>query len=114
MAGDVYSNAPHTGRGGWTWYTGSAGWMYRVALETLLGFQVRGTKLTLNPCIPHHWSGFDISYRYRSSSYLIRVENPGGLERGVKQLTYDGKVLEEPAVDLLDDGRTHEVRVVMG
>ena len=114
MAGDVYSEPPHAGRGGWTWYTGSAGWMYRVALETLLGFQVRGTKLTLNPCIPGHWSGFEITYRYRSSSYHIRVDNPGGLERGVKQLTYDGKELEENAVDLLDDGREHEVRVVMG
>src|SRR5207245_1842554 len=53
VAGDVYSQAPHTSRGGWTWYTGSAGWLYRVALETILGFQLRGDKLSLNPCIPH-------------------------------------------------------------
>jgi cyclic beta-1,2-glucan synthetase len=114
MAGDVYSEPPHTGRGGWTWYTGSAGWMYRVALETILGLQIRGTKLSLQPCIPSHWPGFEITYRYRSSTYLIRVENPGGLERGVKQLTHDGNELGDNVVDLLDDGRAHEVRVVMG
>jgi cyclic beta-1,2-glucan synthetase len=114
MAGDVYGEPPHTGRGGWTWYTGSAGWMYRVALETLLGFHVRGSKLTVDPCIPGHWHGFEISYRYHSASYLIRVENADGRERGVKQLIYDGKDLAEKVVELVDDGREHVLRVVMG
>jgi cyclic beta-1,2-glucan synthetase len=114
MAGDVYSQPPHTGRGGWTWYTGSAGWLYRVVLETILGFQVRGDKLTLNPCIPHNWPGFEITYRYRSATYIIRVENPLGVERGVKELTLDGKRLEGGVVALSDDGQSHEVRVVMG
>jgi cyclic beta-1,2-glucan synthetase len=114
LAGDVYSDPPHTGRGGWTWYTGSAGWLYRVALENILGFQLRGTKLTLEPCIPHHWPGFEITYRYRSATYVIKVENPGGVERGVNKLTLDGKELEGGTIDLLDDGRTHELRVVLG
>ncbi|HLJ92161.1 MAG TPA: glucoamylase family protein [Gemmataceae bacterium] len=114
LAGDVYSQPPHTGRGGWTWYTGSAGWLYRIALETLLGFQLRGTRLTLNPCIPHHWPGFDITYRYRSATYVLRVENPNGVEHGVRQVTLDGKELADRAVDLADDRQTHEVRVVMG
>jgi cellobiose phosphorylase len=114
VAGDVYSQPPHTGRGGWTWYTGSAGWLYRVVLETILGFQVRGDKLTLNPCIPHHWPGFEITYRYRSATYIVRVENPTGVEHGVKKLTLDGKEVEDQQVNLSDDGRSHEVRVVMG
>src|SRR5262249_23198211 len=104
----------HTSRGGWTWYTGSAGWLYRVALETILGFQLRGDKLSLNPCIPHHWPGFEITYRYRSTTYAIRVENPTGVERGVKYLALDGKVLEDQPVNLSDDGRAHEIRVAMG
>jgi cyclic beta-1,2-glucan synthetase len=114
VAGDVYSRPPHTGRGGWTWYSGSAGWLYRVALEHLLGFQLRGTKLTLNPCIPKHWPGFDLTYRYRSTVYLIRVENPNGVERGVKKVTWDGKAVAEGVLELVDDGRTHDVQVVMG
>src|SRR5438552_2787089 len=103
LAGDVYGAPPHTGRGGWTWYTGSAGWFYRVALETILGFQLRGTKLTLNPCIPQHWPGFEITYRHRSATYLIRVENPRGVERGVAKVSLDGKDLEGSIIDLADD-----------
>jgi cyclic beta-1,2-glucan synthetase len=114
LAGDVYSQPPHTGRGGWTWYTGSAGWLYRIALENLLGFQLRGTKLSLHPCIPHHWPGFDITYRYRSATYVLRVENPTGVEQGVQRVILDGKELENHVVDLADDGQAHEVRVVMG
>jgi cyclic beta-1,2-glucan synthetase len=114
LAGDVYSQPPHTGRGGWTWYTGSAGWLYRIALETLLGFHLRGAKLTLNPCIPQFWPGFDITYRYRSTTYVIRVENPHGVERGVKNVLYDGLEVDGDTVELQDDGRTHEVRVLMG
>jgi cyclic beta-1,2-glucan synthetase len=114
LAGDVYSDGPHTGRGGWTWYTGSAGWLYRVALESILGFQLQGTKLSLHPCIPRHWPGFEITYRYRSATYLIKVENPDGVERGVKGMTLDGKELPAAAIDLVDDGRMHEVRVRMG
>src|SRR5207248_1012326 len=110
---DVYSVPPHVGRGGWTWYTGSAGWMYRVALESLLGFQLRGTKLSLNPCLPRHWPGFEITYRYGSTTYVIKVENPGGVERGVHQVILDGREVEALTVDLLDDGLAHELRVLM-
>jgi cyclic beta-1,2-glucan synthetase len=114
LAGDVYSEGHHDGRGGWTWYTGSAGWLYRVALETLLGFQLRGSKLLLDPCIPRHWPGFGITYRYRSATYVIKVENSAGLERGVKSLHLDGKEVERGGIHLSDDGQTHELRVLMG
>ena len=114
LAGDVYNDGPHTGRGGWTWYSGSAGWLYRVALESILGFQLQGTKLTVNPCIPGHWPGFEISYRFRAANYSIKIENPDGVERGVKKLIVDGKELEGGIIELFNDQRTHEVRVLMG
>ncbi|MCS6852425.1 MAG: glycosyl transferase family 36 [Gemmataceae bacterium] len=114
VAADVYSQPPHTGRGGWTWYTGSAGWLYRVALESILGFQRRGTTLRLDPCIASHWGGFEITYRHHSASYRIRVENPHGVERGVQSMTLDGQPADPAGMPLADDGRLHEVRVVLG
>jgi cyclic beta-1,2-glucan synthetase len=120
ISADVYSQSPHTGRGGWTWYTGSAGWMYRAGLEWILGFRVQGTTLLLDPCIPKTWQGFEIGYRYRSSHYDIAVVNPSGISRGVSGWTLDG--VEQPTslpgslvrVNLTDDGVTHQVRVILG
>src|SRR5262249_38292660 len=105
---------PHTGRGGWTWYTGSAGWLYRVMLETLLGFRLRGKHLYIEPCIPKAWPSFTIAYRHRSATYRIHVESPQGVERGVREVHVDGQRQEGKDVVLLDDGQTHEVRVVLG
>ena len=114
-AADVYSEAPHVGRGGWTWYTGSAGWMYRAGVEWILGFRVRGTRLLVDPCIPRAWRGFEISFRYHSSRYEIRVSNPHGVSRGVVGLTVDDTILAPDAhLDLVDDGLTHQVRVTLG
>jgi cyclic beta-1,2-glucan synthetase len=116
VAADVYSVAPHAGRGGWTWYTGSASWMYRAGLEWILGFRVRAGKLVLAPCIPAQWPRFDILFRYRSARYEIVVENPHRVSRGVAHIEVDGKKVPagEAHVVLADDGRTHEIRVVMG
>ena len=114
---DVYSEAPHVGRGGWTWYTGSAGWMYRVALEWSLGFRVQGETLVLDPCIPRHWPGFAISYQYRSARYEIQVENPNAVCGGIAALTLDGQMLPNDKhfpIPLVDDGKTHQVRLVLG
>lgn len=83
VAADVYSEPPHAGRGGWTWYTGSAGWMYRAGLESILGFRRRGSRLVVDPCIPRAWPGFTIAFRRRSTRYDIAVENPRGVTRGV-------------------------------
>jgi cyclic beta-1,2-glucan synthetase len=82
MSADVYSNPQHVGRGGWTWYTGSAGWMYRAGLEWILGIRLRGATLHVDPCIPKIWPRFDIVFRYHSASYEITVENPRGVGRG--------------------------------
>jgi len=114
-AADVYSEAPHVGRGGWTWYTGSAGWMYRAGVEWILGFRLRGTRLLIDPCIPRAWRGFEIAFRYHSSRYEIQVANSNGVTKGVVGLYLDDAILP-PASELMlvDDGATHQVRVIMG
>ena len=83
VAADVYSVAPHVGRGGWTWYTGSAGWLYRAGVESILGLVVKGDALQLDPCIPAAWPGFEMTLRYRGAVYEISVRNPAGVSRGV-------------------------------
>jgi cyclic beta-1,2-glucan synthetase len=115
VAGDVYSEPPHAGRGGWTWYTGSAGWLYRAGLESILGFRLRDTRLEIDPCIPRAWPRFTITFRHRSARYDIVVENPDGVSRGVFKLEVDGAVVDPAAgVALVDDGTAHRVRVVLG
>jgi cyclic beta-1,2-glucan synthetase len=116
MAADVYSVAPHLGRGGWTWYTGSAAWMYRAGVEWILGFRLRGTELYLDPCIPREWPGLEIRFRYHSAVYTVAVENPRGVERGVASVELDGQMLspDAPSIPLAADGRSHRVRVVLG
>ena len=116
VAADVYSVAPHIGRGGWTWYTGSAGWLYRAGLEGLLGLHVEGESLLLTPCIPRQWPGFDVVFKYRSSRYEIAVTNPHGVNRGATRITLDGVALPtgEPRIPLLNDGATHRIALILG
>ena len=108
--------AGHVGRGGWTWYTGSAGWMYRTGLEWILGFQLRGATLIIDPCVPKAWPGFSIAFTYRSAHYDITVENPNGVSRGVTRTSLDGKALHtsDGRIPLADDGGHHSVTVVLG
>jgi cellobiose phosphorylase len=114
VSADVYGVAPHTGRGGWTWYTGSASWLYRVGLEAILGFHLRGTRLELHPCVPPGWSGYEITYRHRSATYHVVVENSRGSGRRVRGLSVDGRAMSESVVELADDGRRHEVWIALG
>jgi len=115
VAADVYAETPHVGRGGWTWYTGSAGWMYRAGLESLLGFRVRGGRLLIDPCIPRAWPGFSITFRHRSARYDVVVENPEGVSRGVSRLELDERLVAGSAdVVLADDGIAHRLRVILG
>ena len=113
-AADVYAVHPHTGRGGWTWYTGSASWMYRAGLEYILGFRLRGGKLKIDPCIPRGWREYELDYRHGSSRYRIRVENPSGVSRGLRAVEVDGVAQAGDEVTLRDDGADHQVRVVLG
>ncbi|HSO23982.1 MAG TPA: protein ndvB, partial [Chondromyces sp.] len=115
VAADVYSVPPNVGRGGWTWYTGAAGWLYRLGLEWILGFQKQGTALRIDPCIPRGWKHYEIAYRHGGTLYRIAVENPDGVCRGVSSLSLDGNPLPADAlVPLADDGREHHVQVVLG
>jgi cyclic beta-1,2-glucan synthetase len=114
VAADIYSAPGHEGRGGWTWYTGSAAWMYRVVLESVLGFVRRGELLSLRPCIPKSWRGFEIAYRHRDSVFSIRVENPNGVSAGVRSVELDGNLVADGNIRLDTPGSRHEVRVVMG
>ena len=108
VSGDVYGAPPHTGRGGWTWYTGSAGWLYRVALEAILGLRRVGDALCVDPCVPAGWPGYEVTFRHRSATYRVRVENSAGAGRGVRSVTVDGQPVPGSAVPLRDDG--HDAR----
>ncbi|HJP97374.1 MAG TPA: glycosyl transferase family 36 [Rhodanobacteraceae bacterium] len=112
---DVYSVAPHVGRGGWTWYTGSAGWLYRAIVEWVLGIRLRGDKLLLAPCVPRRWKGFAFTYRHGNTQYRVEVENPGHVCRGIASVEVDGVRLQDPAagVELQDDGQNHLVHATM-
>jgi cyclic beta-1,2-glucan synthetase len=117
VCADIYAMPPHVGRGGWTWYTGSAAWMYRVALERLLGFRPNGGNLTLDPCIPRNWPGFEVSFRYRSSRYAIVVENPLGVCRGILATKIDGEVItgnKNLPIPLKDDNADHRIQIILG
>ena len=116
VAADVYAAQPHVGRGGWTWYTGSAGWMQRAGVESILGVRVRGDILELDPCIPRAWPRFEMTLRHRSARYEIVVENPDGVSQGIAAAEADGCVIAARPlrVNLLDDGVTHHVRVRLG
>lgn len=114
VAADVYSTPPHIGRGGWTWYTGSASWIYRLGLEGLLGLARCGDRLKLDPRIPKRWPGFEIIYRWGESSYHIHVDNSAGVNQGVGEIILDGHTVEDDSIPLIDNGEEHEVLVLMG
>jgi cellobiose phosphorylase len=114
VCADVYGAPPHTGRGGWTWYTGSASWLYRVALEAILGFRLQGNRLKIEPCIPRGWAGYQMTYRFGAATYRILVDNAAGTGRGVRSVTVDGKPMSDGTVSLRDEAATHEVRVELG
>ncbi|MBE0416319.1 MAG: hypothetical protein IBX63_00955 [Coriobacteriia bacterium] len=117
VAADVYAVPPHVGRGGWTWYTGSASWFYRVAVQYLLGLRLvtedGRRRFTVDPCVPKTWPGFEMVYRDGETTYRIAVENPRGVNRGVAWVELDGAVLDESLVPLAADGVEHRVRVML-
>jgi cyclic beta-1,2-glucan synthetase len=116
MSADVYFNPQHLGRGGWTWYTGSAGWMYQAGLESILGLRLRGARLLIDPCIPKNWPRFDVIFRYRTATYEISVENPRRANRGVSRIVLDGNDLPTGTggIPIVDNGINHRVEVTIG
>jgi cellobiose phosphorylase len=112
MAADVYAVPPHTGRGGWSWYTGSAGWMYRLVVESLLGLRLELDRLHVAPCLPAHWDGLTIHYRYRETVYHITIAcTRDGGERDATRVTVDGVEQAGQAIALVDDHQEHRVEV---
>jgi cyclic beta-1,2-glucan synthetase len=114
LAGDVYSHPSHRGRGGWSWYTGSAGWMYRAGVESILGLRRSGTTFVVDPCIPAAWPAFQIVWRVGETRYNISVSNPERRCVGVQSATLDAEPVDHRSIPLVEDGRTHEVSVVLG
>jgi cyclic beta-1,2-glucan synthetase len=114
VAADVCGVPPYAGRVGWTWYTGSAGWTYRLAVERILGIEKIATRLRINPCLPSEWEGFKATFRHGRTVYRITVENPERVHRGVQRLTLDDALQESCEIPLFDDGGTHAVKVLLG
>ncbi|MDI6619574.1 MAG: glucoamylase family protein [Clostridiales bacterium] len=114
MAADVYAVEPHTGRGGWTWYTGAAGWMYRVCIEHMLGLKIRGGELIIDPCIPSFWNEFSIKYMYMDTLFNINIKNPLSVSNGVSSIKLDDRILHGKSIMLVNDKMEHSVDVTMG
>lgn len=114
MAADVYTNPEHLGRGGWTWYTGSSGWIYSVVLENILGFRKEGNRLYINPSIPKDWDKYCIKYTYKDSIYNIEVKNPNGMNTGVSKILLDSKPVDDGYIELIDDKNIHKIVVIIG
>jgi len=114
VAADVYTAAGHEGRGGWTWYTGSAAWMYRLLIETLLGLSLDVDTLTLAPVLPPHWKGYTIHYRFRETQYHIKISVTGPATWNVRSVRIDDDVQPDTKIRLVDDRRDHVVRVQVG
>lgn len=113
MAADVYTAVPNDGRGGWTWYTGAAGWMYRTCVENLLGLKLRGDKIYIDPCIPSSFDHYSMRYRYKTTVYDISVKNPYGANTGVKSIYLDSVLVKGEFISLVDDGKKHSIDVTM-
>ena len=114
VAADVYAHPMHIGRGGWTWYTGSAGWMYQAAVQALLGLRRTGATISISPCIPAVWPEYSVAWRVGTVRYRFAVSNPDHLSHGVARATLDGIDVDPTAIPIAADGADHDVHVVIG
>jgi cyclic beta-1,2-glucan synthetase len=114
LAADIASSPPHTGRGGWTWYTGAAAWAWRLGVEAILGLRRVGGALEIDPRIPKHWGGCRIAMRFPAGALDIRIEDPEGVGSGVRKLCMDGEVIAGQLVTLPDNDEHHEILVRLG
>jgi cyclic beta-1,2-glucan synthetase len=114
VAADVYAHPMHVGRGGWTWYTGSAGWMYQAAVRAFLGLRRHGATVSVDPCIPTEWPHYSMRWKVGCTLYRFTISNPRHLSRGVGSALLDGVAVDAGAIPLVDDGGEHEVTIVIG
>ena len=114
IVADIYGIEPHVGRGGWSWYTGSSGWIYKIGLEHILGFRVQNDRLYIKPCIPRDWSSYNIEYKYIDTVYTIKVKNPYKLNVGGIHIQIDGHDIKEEYINLVNDKKMHLVQVELG
>jgi cyclic beta-1,2-glucan synthetase len=114
VAADVYAHPMHVGRGGWTWYTGSAGWMYQAAIQALLGLRRQGATISVDPCIPTVWPEYSIEWTLGATRYRFTVTNPEHHSQGVASADLDGVAVDPRAIPLREDGGIHEVSIVLG
>ena len=114
MCADIYGVAPHIGRGGWTWYTGAAGWMYRLTIETLLGLHLEGEHLRVTPRVPAHWKSYKIHYRFRDTVYHIAFQRRAGASGQGSGVRLDGAECPDTRIPLVDDRQEHHVEVDFG
>lgn len=114
VAADIYSTPPHTRRGGWTWYTGSSAWLYRLGMEAILGFRLNGDRFTVDPCIPAAWDGYKFYYKNGESVYKIEVKNPDHIQSGINEVKLNGEVQEDKFIPLLNEQPEYHVEVILG
>ncbi|SHI58901.1 GH36-type glycosyl hydrolase domain-containing protein [Lutispora thermophila] len=114
VAADVYSANQHVGRGGWSWYTGAAGWLYKAGIEYILGIKIRGKRLVIDPCIPTYWEGYKVVYNHFGTIYNIMISNPSNISKGVLSITLDGNAIVGNSIEIADDKNIHQVNVIMG
>jgi cyclic beta-1,2-glucan synthetase len=114
MAGDVYNHPAHRGRAGWSWYTGSAGWMYRAAVESILGLRRTGDTFAVDPSVPSTWPEYQVTWRVGQTSYVIQASNPDRRCCGVKHATLDGRPVNHLRIPIASDGLVHHVALVLG
>ena len=113
LSADVYSSKNLAGRGGWTWYTGSSGWLYTAGIEYILGLKIFNNYLSINPCISKDWKEYKINYKYKSTIYHINVKNPEGKNTGVAKFYFNGNEIFEKKIKLIDDGEIYNIDVIM-
>lgn len=113
IVADIYSHENLAGRGGWSWYTGSSSWMIKLGIEYILGLKIEKGILKLEPCISSEWKEYSISYKYGSSIYNIKVENPNNKNTGVESFILNGQEIEEKQVKLIDDGKIYDITIIM-
>ncbi len=114
VAADIYSTPPYVGQGGWTWYTGSSGWLYRLGVEAILGFQLEGNRLRIDPCIPAEWDGYSLHYQYRNRMYHIKIINPDHVQTGVRKIILNGEEIKEETLPLESGESSASVEIILG